>query len=132
MTSPYKAIKIALDTKLATLGGTTPVAWENIRYEPVIGRMYLRPTLLLGQSSDIDLQVTQVNRGIYQVDVFFPVNKGQSEMLDKMDAIYNLFKGQILTVSGTDVHINSISISRFLTEQAWIVGSVEVSFSCYK
>lgn len=127
-----KDIKIALDVKLSELSGTTPVAWENINYKPVLGTMYIRPTLLFSNSTKLDFDETHLIQGIYQIDVFAPVNLGMSTHLDKLDDILNLFKGTILTSGSTTVYTNNISANRFSTEQDWIVNSISVAFSVYK
>lgn len=127
-----KDIKIALDVKLSELSGTTPVAWENINYKPVLGTMYIRPTLLFSNSTKLDFDETHLIQGIYQIDVFAPVNLGMSTHLDKLDDILNLFKGTILTSGSTTVYTNDISANRFSTEQDWIVNSISVAFSVYK
>lgn len=127
-----KDIKIALDVKLSELSGTTPIAWENINYKPVLGTMYIRPTLLFSNSTKLDFDETHLIQGIYQIDVFAPVNLGMSTHLDKLDDILNLFKGTVLTSGSTTVYTNDISANRFSTEQDWIVNSISVSFSVYK
>lgn len=129
--SHFKNTKIALDSKLNALTGSTPIAWENIPYKPVLGTSYIRQTLIPAQSQDIDLGTLQLNQGIYQVDVFYPVNQGVATLLEKMDDIYDLFKGAVLTVGDTKVNINSIARLRFSQEESWLMGSVQINFSSY-
>lgn len=125
-------IKIALDVNLADLSGSTPIAWENINYKPVHNTTYIRPTLLFSPSTKLDMEGDQLIQGIYQIDVFAPVNIGMSDLLNKMDDIFDLFREATLISNDTTVYVNTISSNRFSTEQDWIVGTISVSFSCYK
>ncbi len=127
-----KDIKTALDTLLASLSGSTPIAWENIRYVPIHNTMYIRPTLLFSPTSKQTLEGLQLQQGIYQVDIFAPVNVGMTNLLTKMDDILDLFRNEVLIKNDTQVNINGISSNRFSTDQDWIVGTISIAFSCYK
>jgi len=124
-------IKIALDSKLNSLSGTNIFAWENISHTPVIGTSFIRPSILYSPSSKLTLDGMQLVQGIYQIDVFFPVNKGVKDLIDKMDDIYDLFREQILESDGTIVTITTVNSNRMTTDKAWIVGTVDVYFNCY-
>lgn len=127
----FKDIKIALETRLSTLSGSTPIAYENVRYKPVLGTMYIRPTLLYASSTLLDLNNVQENPGIFQVDVLYPSNVGMINLLTKMDDIEDHFKGQVLTSGAVKVYISSISANRFVQSDGWIVGTVQINFKSY-
>lgn len=132
MTSPFKNIKIALDTRLSTLPGTNIFAWENIKFKPTLNSMYIRSTLLPGRSSLLDIDSDQENPGIYQVDVIGPVNIGMASILDKLDDIYTHFKAvETLESNDIKVYIKAVSILRAVTDEAWFIGSLEVNYNCY-
>lgn len=125
-------IKVALDTKLSTLSGSYDFAWENVSFKPTIGTAYIRPFLLFSPSTKLTFEGLQQNQGIYQVDVVVPVNKGMKVLLDKMDDIFDLFREEVLTSNSSVVHVTTINSNRFSTEQAWMVGTVDIYFTCYE
>ena len=130
----YKAIQLALDSRLNALPGGLPVAWENVKYTPVLGRPWLRPTLINADSQLICLaDGNQNNPGIYRVDAFYPVGNGVGQILDKLDQIYTLFKEQQILISGdTKVSIRNISVlQRIVEETSWLMGSVNINFVSY-
>lgn len=132
MTAPFKNIRIALDTKLSTLPGSNTFAWENIRFKPTLGEMFIRPTLLPARSALLDIDSNQQNLGIYQIDVIGPVNVGMAAILDKLDEIYTHFKAvNTLESNGIEVHIKSVSMLRAIKDEAWLIGSLEVNYNCY-
>lgn len=130
----FKNIQIALDTRLSELPGVTPVAWENVQYTPILGRPWIRPTLINGDSSLNCLSDwNQNNPGIYRVDVFYPTGNGTGQLLDKLDSIYTHFKAEPnLDAWGTRVIIKQVSIlQRIVEETSWFMGSLNINFACY-
>lgn len=128
-------IHTALDTRLSTLAGGVAIAWENIEYTPVKGTPYLRPTVIMSPSSllGLGLDDLQMNEGIYQIDLFYPVDKGAGDLLAKADAIYTHFKGDRTLVSNSvTTHIKEISRTvPIIIDEAWQRASVEIHFKCY-
>jgi len=131
--SYYQQAQSALDARLASLTGGVAIAWPNIGYTPVRGTPFIRPTMLLANAFLMNLADIQLNPGIYQIDVFYPVGNGPGAVLNKLDAIYDHFKGTIkLTASGVDVHIKEISVSApTQREEAWYMGTVSINFKIY-
>jgi len=130
----YKNIQIALDTCLNGAGTGLDIAWENTDYTPTLGTAYLRPTLLMAKSSLMDLDDLQLNQGIYQVDIFYPLDKGAGELLTTLDTIYSAFKTDTTLVSGTTtVYIKEISRTReAIRDEAYYSARLEISFKCYE
>jgi hypothetical protein len=128
-----KLTQAALDTKLSLLSGSTPIAWPNIKFNPSLGTMYLRPTFIPGKSTRLVVNDTiQYNVGIYQIDVFGEQNKGMSAVLDKLDAISDHFKTeQSLTSGNIKVLIRAINQLPIVTLDSWIQGSVQINYACY-
>ncbi len=128
-----KDTQAALDTRLNTLSGSTPIVWPNIKYVPVEGTMFLRPTLLPAKSERLQVNGTvQKNSGIYQIDVFSELNRGVGPILDKMDTISDFFKSQLILSHGINfILIREINQLPIVTLDAWIKGSVQVNYVCY-
>lgn len=129
----FTDIHTSLDTRLNALTGGTTIAWENTEHIPLKGTPYLRPTVLMAPSSLMDLQDLQMNEGIYQIDLFYPLDNGAGAMLTKADAIYDHFKaGLDLVSNGVTVHIKAISRANpAKREEGWFMTSVEIHFKTY-
>jgi len=110
--SVFLDISAALDYQLSIMAGLPPVAWENKTYDPVIGTLYVRPTLLPGETTQATLgaQGEDQNIGIYQVDVFAPAGTGKNAAIVMADTIANHFKrGSDLVYNGRTVRIRNVS-----------------------
>lgn len=128
-----KKIKVALDSKLSQLSGSNIFAWENIDYNPALNQLYIRPTLLPSRSNTLDFDNNTRFTGIYQVDVFAPLNKGTKTILDKMDDIRDLFVGsRTLVQDDISVLIRTVSqVGPLRSDGSWLVGIVEIIYDCY-
>lgn len=130
----FLGVQTALDTQLYTLNNDIDIAWENINYTPIKESPYLRPTVMMSPSSLLNLDVLQLNEGIYQVDLFYPLEQGSGDLSSMADRIYDLFKSQQQIVSNdTTVYIKQISrTTPAIVEDAWFMASVEINFKCYE
>lgn len=128
----FKFVQNAFDSKLSQAGNGIDIAWENFSFKPSINEPWLRPTLLMARSDMSDLDGTQGNSGIYQVDVYFPLQRGVLSLLTKLDEIYDLFK-ESKTLISQDVQIILRAVSRksSVIEESWYKGSIEIAFNFY-
>ena len=72
-----RAVLLAVDN--ADMPSASSIAWENHEYRPVIGKPWIRETMIPGterQSASDTLQSV----GIMQYDFFWPANKGTTEI----------------------------------------------------
>lgn len=134
----FKNVQAALDTRLSTLTTAVDpiaVAWEGTNFEPVVGETFIRTTNITTVSDQLDLaNSAQDNVGIYQIDVFYPLNgQGTGPMLDIISDIYNHFKGSLtLTSGGTKVYIRNISrLPTVKSEDTWMIGGIQVNYTSY-
>jgi hypothetical protein len=111
--SEFLGISAALDGHLSTMVGLPPVAWENVAYTPVDGTLYIRPTLLAGNTSGATLSPTGTDQhvGIYQIDVFGDVDVGKNEAVVMADLIADHFKPVTEMTSGS-ILVRAITVSR--------------------
>lgn len=131
MANRIRDIKLALDTRLASLSGGTPVAWDNGLVEPHINTMYIRPTLMPAKADTALMNGVQHDKGLYQIDVIAPINTYVKVILDKLDQIYDLFQRQTLTKGDIQVIIRAVSFSTLRRDDAWFLGSVVLEWDCY-
>lgn len=130
----FRDMQIALDTRLNLVPNSIPIAWENTVYKPIKDQEFLRPTLLNGTSSLLDLASHQRDPGIYRVDAFYPINDGPKRLLDKLDEIYIFFKQNLsLQVNTTLVNVRAMTLTpRTINDNAWLLGSLDINFVCYE
>lgn len=133
--SYYRDVQIAFDKALNSLAGGVDVAWEGVHFEPTVGEAWLRPTLLFSPSSNISLNGSQQNFGIYQIDFFYPIGKGNKQILEKMQEILDYFKSnQELTESSTTILISSVSregAGLNVDSKLWNSGVISINFRSY-
>lgn len=124
-------IQLALDSHLDNLSPAVSTSWPNVKFKPSEDTSYMRPTLLPATSLSSSLAGAMYHQGIYQVDVFVPLEKGVSALLDIQDNIYTLFKTDVITKGLAEVHIEAISRGPTNREEAWYHGIIEIQFRCF-
>jgi hypothetical protein len=127
----FTNIEAALHTRLATLSGSPAVAWPNTHYQPTENTTYIRPTILPANTILNTLAGMEEHKGIYQVDVYVPLEKGVSALNTLLDSIQSLFKSS-KTLTATDIiFIQAVSRSPAVRDESWYVGFVEINYICY-
>lgn len=133
--SVFLDISAALDGRLNTMTGKPAVSWENVSYTPVNGTLYIRPTLLAGDTNQASLgdSGTDQNIGIYQLDVFAPAGTGKGAAIVMADTIANQFKrGTVLTYSGVTVRVKNASRQAAINNaDGWYQVPVVVTYISY-
>lgn len=130
--SIFLDISAALDSHLNDMVGKPPIAWENLAYEPAIGTLYARPTLLPADviQSTLGTNGTDSNIGIYQIDIFAEAGQGKNEAVVMADTIADHFKrGTDLTYNGRTVRIRSVSRQTAINnEDGWYQIPIEINY----
>jgi len=133
--SVFYDISTALNTHLKNMTSAPDIAWENKNYKPTLKTTYIRPTLLPADSAQATLgdSGTDMNPGIYQVDVFTAANKGTKAALNMADLIANRFKrGTDLTYNGRTVRIRSVSQKSGSTNTGgWYQIPIDITYISY-
>jgi hypothetical protein len=128
MANVFYNIQKALDQRLNSLSGLPDVAWMNVEYEPTRGTEYLRPTLLPAESTKEEFGGKDRHIGIYQIDIFEPLDNGPKDALEMADDIREHFDDQILTESSQKIYIENISLLPPQRVESWYVLSVEINY----
>lgn len=123
-------IEIALGSRLNTLSGLPDVAWPNTYYKPSKGTTWIRPTLLSASGSSNTFGGKDRQLGVYQIDIFIPLDTGLKTMYDLADSIKDHFDKQILTEGGNKIYIDVISFTNYERSESWFMGSVEINYFC--
>lgn len=136
MATHQRDINAALDTATneLSIALSIPVAWDNVRYNPVDGQPFLRPTLLPAETEAIAISNTAEDEhtGIYQIDIFQPFNAGKKDVIDMADSIADKFKRNTnLAYNSINVRVRNVSIGALRIEGSWASISVEVSYRSF-
>jgi hypothetical protein len=105
-------IAAALATKLNTLN--LPTHWENSKFTPVAGQIYVSESLLQGATIPIGIATGSSDElgGIYQVLVYAPMDAGKGAGRAVADTVAAAFqRGARLTYQSVTVTIQSVSQS---------------------
>ncbi len=128
----FSNIQRALDTHLNILANRPYIAWPNTKYEPINGSTYMRPTVLSANSTLQTLNDVHRNPGIYQIDIFVPLEKGLNSALSLVDDIKDHFESdRTLTAGGDTVMIQNITLGQLERQEAWFRVYLEVNYICY-
>lgn len=121
----------AFDSHLNSMVGKPPIAWENRPYEPSLGTLYARPTLIPGDMVQASLGDSGQDQsvGVYQIDVFAEAGQGKNEAVVMADTIANHFKrGTELTYNSRVVRIRSVSRQVGVMDNGWYKIIVEIAY----
>ena len=128
----FSNIQRALDTRLNQLIDRPFIAWPNTKFAPTAGASYIRPTLIQAKSELYTLNDVHMNQGIYQIDIYVPLEKGLNSALSLMDAIAEHFEEERSLVVGDDtVHIQQITPGDSERQDAWYRVYLEINYLCY-
>lgn len=128
----FTDIEAALNTKLSTLNSLPQVQWPNVDFTPTQGTVFIRPTILPASGDLATLSGQYNHKGIYQVNIFCPINKGISTVTSYLDSLQALFTtSKTLTAGSTKVFIQSVSMGQLERQEGWYVGFITIQYICY-
>lgn len=125
-------IRRALETHLATMPGVPAVAWENAKFTPPSGQPWVQARMIYAEPANEVLGCTRHReRGILQVDVYYPVQNGSSSCQTQSDTIRARFaRGTRLTHAGQSVLIDKTpSKATIGADGAWYRVAVSIPYS---
>ena len=128
-------IQAALDGRLAALDLGLDIAWENTSFVPAVGSPWLKAAILPGETRQADMGPDggrNLNRGIYQVSVFYPAGQGSGAARDAADAVISHFRRGLAIVSGTvAVRIRRSWRGPAASEADWFQIPVSIAWFAY-
>lgn len=134
MTTTFFDIGAALDARLNSLSGSSPIAWPNTAFRPTKGTLYLRANNLpaVTEQAGLGTNGIDVHEGIYQVDVYAPLGEGRGAAEAKADAVADHFKrGTDLLYNGVTVRLGDVSRNAGLTEDDRFVISISINYMAH-
>ena len=110
-------------------------AWENTRYDPIIGRPYQEVFILPGgrRQTSAGHNGTVFDVGIYQIDLHYPRDEGAGDLIGRADLLCQYFtRSRLLSYNGVTVQVeHAPSISPPRTRPDWYTRSVSVPYFLY-
>ncbi len=128
----FNNIQNAFSVALNSIPLIPEIAFANVKYKPVEGVSYVRPTLLPAKSTLMTLQHESVYEGIYQIDIYTQLDKGTAPLLTIADAIRTYFiNNDTLTAGGDNISVQEINISQTQRIESWWSCYVQLTYICF-
>ena len=125
----FKNIQIALDTALNSVPSVPTIAWPNTLFTPTLGTPFVVPNLL--PSANTVSTSVETYKGIYQIDINVPINKGTSQIYAIADAIKTYFQAKSLVANGQTTLIQAVSLGPIQRDNAWYSTNVDINYSSF-
>ena len=128
-----KEIKVALDKAIGLLSGDIQTEYENIAFTPTAGTPYQQLHFLPAPSTSIEISgEASIHRGIYQITLKYPVNKGVNPPLDKAESIIKAFpKSRVLVENDTVVICESPTYRKLGVDGDRYIYAVSIEYKSY-
>ena len=96
------SVRIALETKLATITPALSTAYENVPFTPVTGTAYQRAYLMPATPANPTMGDGYYReQGIFQITLMYPLQAGPKTAADRAELIRAAFKRGTTLTSGT-------------------------------
>ena len=130
----FHDIESALNTLILTAVGSTPVAWENVKYEPSVGTAFIQVFHVPLRTSPMSLGYGGYtdHRGVVQLNMCVPSDFGTLAAIllaDKMTG--TIRRGIVTTYNSVPVRISAISVGSMDIQKAWAILPVTINWQCY-
>lgn len=101
-------VRIALETALAAITPGIATAYENAPFTPATGTAYQAVYLLPAEPDNPEIGPAWVERGLLQVSLFYPKDKGPKDALERAELIRAKFvRGASFVSGGVTVNIHT-------------------------
>lgn len=126
-------IRSLMETALASALSGFPLAYENVPYVPVVGTAFGAVYLYPGEPENPEMGPGYIQRGIMQVNLFYPLDAGTGAASAKAETIRTAFPfATTLTATGVRVLITRTpEISPARIEADWLLVPVRIRFEAY-
>lgn len=129
--SRFLEAQVALEKHLAAMPSAPPISFENENYTPTLGTLWLRATNLPSGAEAVGIANNDSIRGagIFQIDVFAPLEQGIGPALTVADAIAEHFSRGGRLVQGDSIVTRGVpTIEPARTGEAWLIVSVLIPY----
>jgi hypothetical protein len=132
------AIRAAFRSKLLTVSGLPPVAWQNRTFTPPNQAVWFKESLLPATSAltsfcGVGVDGLIQETGIYQITVYTPVGTETKAADDWASLLAATFKpGVVLSHSGQQVRCESAAIAPPVQETSWFGVPVSIRYRLFR
>jgi len=130
-------IRKLLQNKLTTIANPLPTAWENSRFKPGSSRKdpWQKVNLIPAPPENPTIATRTVFResGIFQVNLYYPLNNGPNAATTRAEQIRSLFPRGLSLADGlvtVSVEVTP-EISPSLVDDGWYVLPISISYYSY-
>ena len=130
----FRDIEHALNAMILTAVGSTPLAWENMHYEPTVGNSYIQVfhAPLRTTPESLGYGGFTAHRGITQLNVHTPVERGTRAAITLADQLTGVIRrGVVTTYNTVPVRILGLSLGAVDIQKAWAILPVTINWHCY-
>ena len=129
--SVFTDIDTALNTKLKSATALF-IQWPNTEKPAIDHTMFVRPTNMPALSQLETLAGSTKYVGVYQIDIFCPLDEGTNALTMTMDDLADYFTtDRVLTAKGTTVFIRAVDRGLAERQGSWYVGFISINYICY-
>lgn len=90
----WNEINNTFSSRLNTNWIETPIAWDNVPYTPSEGAEWIRGTVIPFPSENTALGKATVNKGLFVIQIFTPLNGGSGRAYELVDMLSAIFANQ--------------------------------------
>jgi hypothetical protein len=92
----FAAETIAIENKLSTTWTTTPIAYENVDYEPTPGTPYIEIFVKTGESMHASLGPKPIHRfsGVILINIYVEKSVGLAQAMTYADTLAAIYRDQ--------------------------------------
>ena len=114
-----------IESRFSTYWTATPIAWQNVEYEPTSGTSYVEFGVFEADSQIVSLgTLLYRNPGLISVNIFVPLNDGLQTAKGYADSIKTIFAGQ----NFNGITCRAASVTSLGEQSGWHVVNVTVPF----
>ena len=129
-------VNTLLNTQLSSFAtaNSLTVAWENKNFKPSHGATYLRPHLMLAKpvSAGLGSAAPDIQRGVFQVDIMAPDDKGWGDSYALADLLRASFaRGKRMEGTGVSLVCEAVAIGPGLADDTRYKLPVSITFYAY-
>ncbi len=113
----------------------TPIAYDNVQYDPIQGVPFLRASLKpIGSTRKVmtgDHETGILRSGLLFFQVFIEANIGDGDAHDFCDLLEELFREHVLAVGSEQITFGDLNKMGQDTDNAWFFQTFNVPFEHY-
>lgn len=114
-----------IESRFAANWTLTPIAWQNVEYEPTAGTAYVEFGVFEADSQVVSIgTLLYRNPGLISVNIYLPLNRGLQAAKGYGDTVKTIFAGQ----NFNGITCRAVSLATLGEHNGWHVVNASVPF----